>query len=297
MRTILILLLACLAGIGVGLLAAIKLDAPTQLYDRISYHVRDGLKLEKNWVKLPGPEQAEGRTERSCPSPDKALVLVIGGQSNASNAIPVRYDAKRDVSVWFDGRCFPASDPILGATASGGSLWSLLGDRLEENLDRPILLIVGAVGGTQFSDWLDPRSGYYKALMQRVSSAYEADYRPDMILWHQGETDAAAERNLEKLKNDVIGLTNRLLTDISAAPLYLFQASICMGDYRINGVPKVIEVLQQAAAANPRIIKGMNTDTLGRDYRWDTCHFNSIAREAIVNQIVPDLVSRLRTEQ
>ena len=294
MRTVLLVFATAFAGLFVGLFAAIELDAPAHFYNRLSYNVRTMLDVEENWFTPPGPEQAEGRVERDCPSPDDAIVLVIGGQSNASNVIPVPYEVERDVSVWFDGKCFPASDPLLGATSDQGSLWSVLGDRLEEALGRPILLIAGAIGGTQFSDWTDPRSGYYDALMQRVSSAREAGFQPDMILWHQGETDTAAERDMAVLKEDVTELTRQVLSDIPEASLYLFQATRCMGSYRMNGVPAVVEVLKEVATENPRIITGMNTDILGRDYRWDMCHFNSMAREEIVAQIVPDLVEQLR---
>jgi hypothetical protein len=282
-----------LLGLVAGLLFAIKSPAPAETFARVSYRVREAFGFEKNWAELPGPAQATGRSPRDCPKPANALVLVIGGQSNASNVVPVPYDVKNDVSVWFNGRCYAASDPMLGATADRGSVWSLLGDRLAQQLGRPVVLIVGAVGGTQFGDWLDPRSGYYADLMGRVTSARAAGYQPAMILWHQGETDAEAERNMTTLKADVTGLVNKLLSDIPA-PLYLFQASRCIGPRRVNGIPAVVEVLQQVAAADPRIITGMNTDTLGRDYRWDTCHFNSMARTAIVDQITPDLVARLQ---
>lgn len=294
MRVFIPVIVAGLCGLAIGLLAAIELDAPARLYNRLSYHVRDTLGLEKGWNTLPGPDQANGKTERECPSPDDAVVLVIGGQSNAANVIPVEHQVEEDVSVWFDGRCFPASDPLLGATSTGGSLWSVLGDRLQKGMDRPILLIVGSVGGTQFSDWNDPRSGYYEALIQRVSTARSAGFVPDMILWHQGETDTAAERNMEKLEADVTTFTDRLLAEIPEASLYLFQATRCTGSFRADGVPAVIDVLQDVAASNPRIVTGMNTDVLGRDYRWDSCHFNSMARNEIVSRITPDLVERLK---
>lgn len=42
---------------------------------------------------------------------------------------------------------------------------------------------------------------------------------------------------------------------------------------------------------------GFDTDTLGRNYRWDTCHFNSYGREAIVERVAPDLVRHLRDEK
>ena len=289
----LVVLIAALAGLVAGLLAAITSPVPAELFGRLSYQVRHTLGLEKNWFIPPGPSQAAGRTPRTCPSPDDAVVLVIGGQSNASNVVPVLHKVQNDVAVWFDGKCYAADDPILGATADGGSLWSLLGDQLADQLNRPVLMIVGAVGGTQFADWLDSRSGYYQALSDRIATAHTAGYTPDMILWHQGETDAIVERNMERLTQTSGEFIDRLLTDIPDAPLYLFQASRCIGPRRVNGVPEVVNVLQGIAEVRPRVITGLNTDTLGRDYRWDTCHFNSFGRARIVSEILFDLVTRL----
>lgn len=292
-----LLILAASAGLVFGILLTIETQTPTKYYYQLRYFVRDSLGLEKNWASIPTQEQSRGARVRDCPPPERTLVLVVGGQSNASNAIPVKYNPKGDVSVWFDGKCFEASDPLLGSTSENGSIWSALGDRLEEELKSPILIIAGAVGGTQFSDFLDRRSGYYDALIKRVSDARNAGYIPNITLWHQGETDANAERNLESLKVDVANLTDQLLIDIPSAPLYLFQASRCIGPYRVNGVPGVINVIQQVAKANPDIIMGMNTDILGRNYRWDTCHFNTIARDAIISEITPELIEHLKNKK
>jgi len=74
--------------------------------------------------------------------------------------------------------------------------------------------------------------------------------------------------------------------------LYLFRASKCIGDKRKNGVAAVIAAQEQAGKNNNRIVVGMNTDELDNDYRWDTCHFNSRARDRIVEQVGPE-ISRL----
>lgn len=297
MRTLIAALFAAFLGLQIGLMAALEWEEPGQWYRSFKYSVRTSLGLEKDWAKVAESKQAKGRKERSCPSTREALVLVVAGQSNAANMVSSRHRSEGDVAVWFDGKCFDASDPLLGGGGTWGSLWSMLSDRLEEDLDRPILLIAGAVGGSQFGDWLDPRSGYYDALMHRVSAARGAGYEADMILWHQGETDAAAEHDLEKLKADIAHMTDLLLRDMPDALLYLFQATRCTGAYRLQGVPQVVEVMQQVAADNPRIITGMNTDVLGRDFRWDRCHFNSSGRDAIVTEITPEIAARLRQVQ
>lgn len=284
---------AGLAGLAVGVAATVELRSPSQIYSRVSYHARTTLGLEKNWAALPGPAQAEGRSERACPAPQDALVLIIGGQSNAANNIPTPHEAGPDVAVWFNGRCYPAADPLLGTSGVDGSIWSVLGDRLATQLSRPVLLIVVPVAGSQFGDWMDPRSGYYEAMMERVSSARDAGYRPDMTLWHHGETDAAANRDMENLKSAATAVFDRMTADMPETPIYLFQATRCTGVYRENGVPEVIDVMRAVADAHPNVITGMNTDVLEREYRWDKCHFNSAGREAIIAEILPDLVTRL----
>ena len=291
---ILAVVAAGFAGLAVGVAATVELRAPSQLYARFSYHVRTTLGLEKNWAWIPGTEQAKGRTERACPAPKDALVLVIGGQSNAANNISTAYEAGPDVSVWFNGRCYPAADPLLGTSGKDGSIWSVLGDQVAQELDRPVLLVVVPVAGSQFSDWMDPRSGYYESLWSRVSSARDAGYVPDMTLWHHGETDAAANRDMANVKKTAGELLDRLTTDMPDTPIYLFQATRCTGAYRENGVPEVIKVLREVADARPNVITGMNTDVLEREHRWDKCHFNSKGRDAIVAQVLPEVVARLR---
>ena len=287
-----LILVAGLTGITLGTLW----DLPRSAYVRAKYLVRNSLNIEKNWVALPGPEQAEGRESVPCPNPIQTAVLVTGGQSNASNANPMLSESGPDdgVFVWFDGRCYPAQDPILGATSSGGSLWPNLGRRLAIDLGQPILFINGAVGGTQVGDWLDDRSGYYTALLTRVQTARSAGYEPDLILWHQGETDAGAERDMDLVERRFGTLADRLLADMPESRLYLFQASKCIGAARGEGVVGIRDAQAGAAEGRDRVILGMNTDTLGNDFRWDTCHFNSLGRTAIVEQIAPELSTLLR---
>jgi len=239
--------------------------------------------------------RALGRERGACPDRSETIVVVTGGQSIAANVVPARYTAGREVAVWFRGDCFAAADPMLGAAGEGGSLWSLLGDRLSDELDRPVLLINGAIGGTQFADWLDARSGYYAALLDRISTARRAGYPPQLVLWHQGETDAAVMRDAAQFEGQVTALMDRLAADLPEARVYLFQATRCIGKGRDEGVPLVNETLERVAETHARVLPGLDTDALGRDFRWDTCHFNSHGRDRIVEQVIPDLVRYLRT--
>lgn len=280
-------------GTFLGLAVAMKSPMPGEFYGKIRYHTRSYLGLQKNWVSTPSHEQVGEIPSRACPHPQSTIVMVIGGQSNAANVIPEAHRVSNDVSVWFDGKCYPGNDPILGATSKSGSIWSLLGDKLSEHYNKPVMLIAGSIGGTQFSDWVDLRSGYYQALINRVHSARDAGYEADIILWHQGETDAGAENDIGKIQKSAGYLLDMLLQDIPSASLYLFQATRCTGPKRVDGIPKIVSAIQDVAKSRDRVILGLNTDTLGRDYRWDMCHFNSFGRDRIVSEILPPLIIHL----
>lgn len=284
-------LLGLLAGLG-GVFYALTASLPRDMYAQMRTELRTGLNLEKRWVAVPAPDQAEGRSTRVCPDAARAIVLVTGGQSNAGNFITgPPYVTQGDVAVWFDGRCYPSVEPLLGATGLGGSLWTPLADQLAQETQRPVLLINGAIEGTQFSDWLDARSGYYAALLDRVAAARAAGFEADLVLWHQGETDAAVfHEDVAGVQRDFQRLLRQLRRDIpETAPIYAFQASRCRGPKRMHGFPQVIAAMRETAGALDGVLVGMNTDVLGPDFRWDMCHFNSFGRAALLAEVFPEL--------
>lgn len=295
MRGLITALLAGAAAVCLGFVLAAEAPPLRKGYQQLRSQARIAMGLEKDWVRIPGAERAASLAPRPCPSPDKALVILAGGQSNAANVVPTLHDGGDDVSVWFDGKCYPAADPLLGATGNEGSIWSMLGDEVAKQTGRPVVLIVAAVGGTQFRDWNDARSGYYAALSQRLETAAQAGFRPGVIVWHQGETDAKVEQDMAALRRELMVLSDRLLKDAPTAPLYLFQATRCSGRYRSAGVREVIAVFKSVATANPRIVLGMKTDVLAQEYRWDQCHFNARGRKAIVETALPQIVTLLQS--
>lgn len=291
---------AGLSGIAAGFLLAAEADTLRITYQANRDKAAIALGLKKEEVPRP---RFRLRTEterkmtvpaRPCPSATEALVIVAGGQSNAANYVPTPYAASPAVSVWYDGKCYPAADPLPGSAGDAGSLWSLLGDDLARRTGRPVMLIVGAMGGSLFREWNDPRTGLYPVLQRRMATAAAAGYRPHLILWHQGESDAGRAFDPGALRIEMAELTRRLLNDAPDARLYLFQVSRCTGQSNINGMPAAIDVFRSVAAADPRIVLGMNTDALGREYRWDQCHFNAKGREAIVAAVVPQLLPLLQ---
>ncbi len=291
-----LVVLAALAGTAFGTLNGWTHPA----YLTLRREARLALGLEKSWVPLPGPGSTGARSPVTCPDPATTRVLVTGGQSNAANTNSSRAALPPDAPVyaWFDGACWRGEDPMPGAEGTRGSLWPPLGEALSQGLGQPVLFINGAVGGSQVGDWLDRRSGYLDALLGRIAAAQARGYAPELILWHQGESDANVMPDTPEgraaMRAEFDALIAQLLDATPEAPLYLFQASKCVGSRRADGVEAMRAVQRALAGANPRVIAGLNTDAFGNDFRWDTCHFNSHGRAAIIKAITPQILELLR---
>jgi len=125
----------------------------------------------------------------ACPSPTRRFVLFTYGQSNGANNGEARYNASSHVFVWNNGKCYPAYDPLSGASGFDGSLWGRLGDRLvDSGLYDNVVIIASSIGGADVADW-SPGGAYNALLTLRVQNAVNGGMKPDAYLVMQGEAD------------------------------------------------------------------------------------------------------------
>ena len=253
--------------------------------------------LPKAWVPLVPAAVEDHRVEVSCPDPKDAAFVVTGGQSNAANSNSSSYVTRSSHQVveLYHGQCFVHADPVLGATGTRGSLWVEFGDRLAEEIDRDVVFVHTAIGGTQFSDWNDDRSTYFAAFRDRIIDADKAGFSAPIILWHQGETDAGLTSDFAQFKVDVETLLQRMLDLSPGASIYLFEASRCIGGARQNGVTAITDSLHEVADHMEDVTPGLNTDILDADYRSDGCHFNSLGRHFIAEAAAPEVAEMILT--
>ena len=281
------------AAFGSGVLLSWKSGGLRDSLTTLQREVRQTLGVEKRW--FPVPNAPASRAAVACPDPALTHVVLTGGQSNAANSFPALSPSQSEqVFTYYQGACYQTSDPVLGASATGGSLWPGFGAALSAELGGPVLFLNTAIGGTEVSDWLDPRSGYFAALETRVAGAKESGFDVDLVIWHQGETDANTQPGPAPFVEVLSALTERVLTVSEAPSLYLFQTSRCIGPRRIAGVSFIRDGQAEVASNNPQIQLGMNTDELGFDFRYDQCHFNSFGRDAVIAQAAPEVAELLR---
>lgn len=234
---------------------------------------------------LCGQHDPRGREAQSCapfttPNPRHAVLFTFG-QSNAANSGPDRFTAKPAVANFSmsDGKCYRATDPLLGADGSGGSVWGHVGDRLIETgrYDRVLIVAVG-IGGSNIARWtkegdLNPR--IRKALDQLKT----AGIRPTHILWHQGEADRMRGTGTEDYI-EAFGSIVQTFRDLGFdAPLFPAIATHCnmFGQSPARheeGMAAVRMAQQQLPQRFAGVRPGPDTDQItGLQNRYDDCHF------------------------
>ena len=74
----------------------------------------------------------EDKNKINCPKKEDAFVIIGFGQSNSANHAGHKFKAKnKKILNFFEGNCYEAQDPLLGATGQQGSLWIPLAEKIK----------------------------------------------------------------------------------------------------------------------------------------------------------------------
>ncbi|HBY87178.1 MAG TPA: hypothetical protein DEO86_15035 [Colwellia sp.] len=201
------------------------------------------------------------------------MVLFAFGQSNSANHGDSLHKPVKGVYNLnpFDGSCYQAQDPLLGATGEKGSVWMPLAEKLiATSTVEQILIVPFGVGGSAIKRWT--ADGDLVGRIKRSIDALEQqNIKATHIVWHQGETDARnGTTTIEYIKmfGEVISQLSPLGLDV---PIYIATATLC----GVEASNVDISIAQQKLpAAYPNVFSGANSDTLGNEMRFDNCHFN-----------------------
>ena len=223
----------------------------------------------------------EGRKEVPCPKQDaRTVVLLVFGQSNSANWAQRSYRSAHGDAVLnhFDGRCYAAASPLLGANGRMGESWTLLGNELVDAgiADRVIIVATG-IGGTEIARWR-PGGDLNPLLVEAVEGARRR-YSFTHLLWHQGESDAAAATGVGQYQSSFHALRDDLRRRGVQAPIFVSVAS--RGDVENWKARNPVADAQRALVDPARgIFAGVDTDLLMSDSdRYDCCHFAQSGQE------------------
>ncbi len=224
-------------------------------------------------------------------------VFVTAGQSNSANSGETQLQAQDERVLAFDGTNWRrANDPQPIATASGGSPWPSLGDKLAAEFDVPIGFVSVGWGGTRVGQWVPGAAGRdSQPLYERLKAGLQAmgPKGSRAVLWHQGESDASNNTSSAEYK----ALLEEILAASRSEELgagFEVPWLIALASYRPNTGPDpdVIAGQQMVIDADPRAFLGAQTDSLLGSLRSaDGIHFSATGLEAHAEQWFNALVA------
>jgi hypothetical protein len=235
-----------------------------------------------------------GKTEVACPpaGSDTAVLLAIG-QSNIANhaetSVATRHPGR--VVNLFDGKCYAAASPLLGATGEGGEFLTLLADRLvADGLYRNVVIVSSAMGGTAIAKWR--RGGVLNTMMQRVIAGLPSGYKPTHVLWVQGEADFVEGTSAETYTRSFRSLVETLSEAGVKAPIFLAIATNCGAGWIADNA---IAQAQRALVDGKQVFLGADTDALlgEPDRREDKCHYGA-SGQAKAAEAFAQAIARVR---
>ena len=218
-------------------------------------------------VHLPGKKEVE------CPVQTRRTGVIFAvGQSNIANHGSYRFSEQELSGVynWFEGKCFLASSPLLGATGRDGEWVGLTGKLLIQNgVYDEVIVVENAVGGSAINRWA-PGNDLNEVMVDSLIKLSD-EYEVTEVLWHQGESDAAYGLK-EVYKNTFLKIKENLRSMGVEAPIYLGVTSLCLNP-RVT-YPNRITDAQSELVDNQEVFLGANSDEIvPRSMRYDGCHF------------------------
>lgn len=197
----------------------------------------------------------------ACPrQTSETAVIFAFGQSNIANYADHKFKTKYPSHVlnFFQGRCYTASSPLLGASGRLGEYLTPLGDYLiESKAFKDVILISSGIGNTSIVSWNE--GGTANPTLIRSLSALNGMFNVNYVIWHQGERDFLDRTTSDSYKYQFKSLQALLVKRGVLAPIFIAISTKC-------GLPffwesnNPISDAQQSLIDNISTYKGANTD-------------------------------------
>jgi len=212
------------------------------------------------------------------PQTERTAVILAMGQSNAANHAGQGFASRHGAKIvnFFDGACYVAASPLLGATGVQGEYWTETANGLiDSGAYDAVVLSVVAVGGVPVARFA--KDGDLNPLVAAAAADFaRGGYRVTHALWVQGESDARDETSAEEYRarfRSVVA-TLRARQPDPRLEVFVGVATKCL-PFRPHDpqLPVAIE-LRRLGASGEGLRAGVDTDVLlGELDRYDQCHF------------------------
>lgn len=220
--------------------------------------------------------------------PEKSLVLLIIGNSNAANYGQQSYSCRGKVYNYYKGSLYKASDPLPGSGGTGGSVWTRAADRLiQTGLYDKVILIPTAQGSSIVSDWVGV--GKYKNKLDKLTiSLSDIGIEPSHIVLWFGENENLAGLDPQSIKADYVELIRGLKASYPQSTIDIFISSYHRGRDKILGENETIREVQLSLVNEPNLVfRGVDTDRLQlASDRFDGLHYSDQGLKKISDSFV-----------
>lgn len=217
-----------------------------------------------------------GKIAVDCPpqTNDVGVILAIG-QSNIANSGARKFATEypQQVLNYFEGKCYTAASPLLGATGEGGEFLTPMADQLvKEGVYKKIILISSGIGSSPIVRW---KAGGYLNNMLLATLKAISNYKITDVVWHQGETDFELLTSIRNYVDAFHSIMGSLENSGVSAPVYISVSTKCTPN-RMWRVENPVEIAQNNLMDNHKVFLGSNTDILlgNEDRQPDHCHFS-----------------------
>lgn len=198
--------------------------------------------------------------------PDDAFVVAVFGQSQATNSGDRRRIGPLGSYAFHEGACYRLRDPVPGAQGGGGSVWPAFA----EALGRPVVIVDGAVDGASIQQLA---AGPLARLKRQIALARGRGLEPDVLIYMQGETNAAQKSSA------ILYLAYlRHLREHLPGPWLVTRQSRC-GE--VSGWEPLNRARFDLARLDPGVRIGPDLDRLGSEFRHDGCHLNRDGQDRV----------------
>lgn len=218
-------------------------------------------------------------------------VFVIAGQSNVFGNLQSVPSSTEDRVSCVDFQQDSLSDqllPLQFSHVTKGSyigpsqpphLWSVLGDKLVQRLNVPVLFLGAALGGTSSTEWAQGaianmgttiQAAVYRRLGE-VLLHYVSRTGARAVLWHQGETDAYNGVNGQTYYNNLLSVIQKSRQQVGSRPIAWMVSRV---SYNYGSVsPGIIAAQNQIIADVSNTFPGPASDSIvGPENRPDNIH-------------------------
>ena len=218
-------------------------------------------------------------------------VFVVAGQSNVYGNLQSVESSVEDRVSCVDFQQDSLSDQLLPlqfshvtrGTSIGPSqpahLWSMLGDKLVQRLNVPVLFLGAALGGTSSAEWAQGAAGdmgttIQSAVYRRLGEVllhYVSRTGARAVLWHQGESDAYNGVGGQAYYNNLMSVIQKSRQQVGANPIAWMVSRVSYNYGSIS--PAIIAAQNQIITDVSNTFPGPASDSIvGPENRPDGIH-------------------------